>query len=96
MSLNFNCGLFALFESACEMNQGQTSTGPTFSLSDLPPPPPPSLTPPTTAAPEQHKGFPVSFWFHRLRVTFCFVFTTTYTYLTSKGRYCLEIFVIEK
>lgn len=28
-------------------------------------------------------------------VTFCFVFTTTYTYLTSKGRYCLGIFVIE-
>ena len=46
MSLNFNCDLFALFESACEMNQGQTSTGPTFSLSDLPPPPFPHPPPP--------------------------------------------------
>ena len=60
-------------------------------------PPPPLPPPPYLGGSGTTQRLPCLFsvTFHRPRVTFCFVFTTTYTYLTSKGRYCLEIFVIE-
>ena len=75
-----------------ERNESGANLHPSFPW--VPPPPPP---PPNHSVSRTTQGLPCLFsvTFHRLRVTFCFVFTTTYTYLTSKGRYCLEIFVIE-